>query len=83
MQSGLTDVDVEAVPIVLQDPTGLDHALGLRDWAGFAHAHDPELVQAHEVPAWEGALDEAAANGWFLYSFSLFITVGRKPPRAS
>ena len=81
VEAGLTDVDAEAVPILLRDPTALDGALGLRDWAAFAHAHDPELVQAHEVPAWETALDEAAANGWFLYSFSLFLTVGRKPRR--
>ena len=30
---GLADVQVEEVPIVLQDPTALDNAMGLRDWA--------------------------------------------------
>ena len=74
-QAGLTEVQVEAVPIVLRDPTALDNALGLRHWAGLAHEHG--LIEAHEVPAWEVALDEAAANGCFLYSFSLFITGGR------
>jgi SAM-dependent methyltransferase len=77
VQAGLVDVQVEAVPIVLRDPNALDHALGLRDWAGFAH--EQGLIEADEVPAWEAALDEAAANGSFLYSFSLFITAGRKP----
>jgi hypothetical protein len=27
---------------------------------------------------WKAALDQAAADGSFLYSFSLFITTGRK-----
>src|SRR5207244_9779607 len=36
-RAGLTDVRVEAVPIVLRDPKALDNALGLRDWATFAH----------------------------------------------
>jgi SAM-dependent methyltransferase len=76
-RAGLTDVRVEAVPIVLRDPKALDNALGLRDWATFAH--EQGFIEADEVSAWEGALDEAAANGCFLYSFSLFITAGRKP----
>jgi SAM-dependent methyltransferase len=76
VQAGLTDVQVEAVPIVLRDPKALDNALGLRDWASFAH--EQGLVEADEVSAWETALDEAAANGSFLYSFWLFITAGRK-----
>jgi SAM-dependent methyltransferase len=76
VRAGLTDVHVEAMPIVLRDPTALDNALGLRDWASFAH--EQGLVEAGEVSAWEQALDEAAAGGWFLYSFSLFITAGRK-----
>jgi SAM-dependent methyltransferase len=75
--AGLVDVRVEAIPIVLRDPTALDHALGLRDWATFAH--EEGLVRAEEVGAWQQALDEAAAEGRFLYSFSIFITAGRKP----
>jgi hypothetical protein len=49
----------------------------LRDWATFAH--EEGLIEAHEVGAWERAIDEAAAEGRFLYSFCLFITAGRKP----
>ena len=77
VQAGLEDVRVEAVPIVLRDPAALDRALGLRDWAGIAHEHG--LLDADDVPAWERALDEAVAGGWFLYSFSIFITSGRRP----
>jgi SAM-dependent methyltransferase len=80
VQAGLTDVHVEAVPIVLREPTALDNALGLRDWASFAH--EEGLLDADEVSAWERAIDDAAASGSFLYSFSLFITAGRKPLRA-
>jgi SAM-dependent methyltransferase len=81
VQAGLADVDVEAVPIVVRDSTALDNALGLRDWAVFAH--EQGLIEADEVAAWEAAIDEAAASGTFLYSFSLFITAGRKPLRTS
>ncbi len=35
--AGLTDVAVEATTIVLRDPTALDNAMGLRDWAASAH----------------------------------------------
>ena len=28
------------------------------------------------------ALDEAAENGWFLYSFTVYITTGHKSLRA-
>ena len=77
VEAGLSDVKVEAIPIVLRDSTALDNALGLRDWATFAH--EEGLIDAHEVGAWERALDDAAAEGRFLYSFCLFITAGRKP----
>ena len=79
VQAGLTDVAVEVVPIVLRDPAALDNSLGLRDWA--SSACEQGILNSHEVEAWERALDDAAANGWFLYAFSLFITAGRKSPR--
>ena len=77
VQAGLVDVQLEVFPIVLRDPTALDNALGLRDWATFAH--EQGLIEAEEVRQWEQELDEAAAEGRFLYSFSLFATAGRKP----
>src|SRR5262249_35430320 len=76
-QAGLADVHVEAVPVVLRDPAALDHALGLRHWARFAH--ERQLVERDEVRAWEAALDHAVAGGHFLYAFSVFVTAGRKP----
>ena len=36
-RAGLTDVVVEAVPVVLRDATSLDNAMGLRTWARVAH----------------------------------------------
>ena len=81
VQAGLTGVEVEAAPIVLRDPKALDNALGLRSWASLAH--EVRLVRADEVRVWEDAIDRAAADGCFLYAFSLFITAGRKPRRAA
>jgi len=80
VQAGLSGTHVEAVTVVLRDPRALDNAMGLRDWATFAHKCG--LIEAHEVTAWEAALDEAVAEGRFLYSFTLFITAGRKPSRS-
>jgi SAM-dependent methyltransferase len=73
---GCTDVVVEAAPIVLQDAVALDNALGLRDWAGFAHEED--LVTADEVESWQVQLDEASEAGRFLYAFTIFVTAGER-----
>jgi SAM-dependent methyltransferase len=79
VRAGVTQVTIEALPIVIRDPTALDNALGLRSWASLAH--ELALVESDEVPKWEKALDDAAEDGCFLYSFSCFITAGRKPTR--
>jgi SAM-dependent methyltransferase len=77
-EAGLVDVRVEAVPIVVTDPAALDNALGLRTWAGLAEAQG--LLDGADVARWEAALDAAAAGGWFLYAFCVFITTGRVAP---
>lgn len=76
-RAGLTDITVEAVPVVLRDPTALDGALGLRSWASTAGSR--ELLTKDDVDAWERQLDEAVAEGRFLYSFAIFLTAGTKP----
>jgi SAM-dependent methyltransferase len=79
--AGLDRVRAEAVPIVVTDPAALDNALGLRAWAGLAEGQ--RLLGRADVARWEAALDEAAAGGWFLYAFCVFITSGRvasRPP---
>jgi hypothetical protein len=73
----LTDVQVEERRIVLSEPIALDNAMGLRDWAVFAH--ERELIEQDEIGQWQAALDAAAADGSFSYSFSVFITAGRRP----
>jgi SAM-dependent methyltransferase len=78
VRARLADVQVEAMPIVVRDAAALDNALGLRDWARFAH--EQRLVTASEVLTWQDALDAASVDGCFLYAFMLFITAGRKPP---
>jgi SAM-dependent methyltransferase len=76
VRAGLTDVSVEAATVVLRDPTALDNAMGLRDWAGVAHERG--LLEADHVAAWEQMIDDSVAEGHFLYSYSLFITAGTK-----
>lgn len=73
----LTDVTVEAAPVVLRDPTALDNVMGLRTWA--RTAHDRGFLAEEDVAAWERALAEAIAGGGFLYAFSVFLTAGMRP----
>jgi hypothetical protein len=80
VQVGLDEVLIEAMPVVLRSPEALDNALGLRDWARIASGRG--LLEEADADAWEAALDEAAAAGWFLYAFTVFATAGRKPPAA-
>jgi SAM-dependent methyltransferase len=77
VRAGLTDVVVEAFPVVLRDPTSLDNAMGLRTWAEVAHGRG--LLREDEVEAWEREIDAAIAGGHFLYAFSVFVTAGRAP----
>lgn len=77
MRAGLIEISVEAATVVLRDPTALDNTMGLRTWA--AVAHERGLLAEEDVPAWEREIDEAIADGRFLYSFSLFLTTGTKP----
>ena len=76
-EAGLTDVVVEAAPVVLRDPTALDNAMGLRTWA--AVAHERGALRAEDAEAWERAIDDAVAARRFLYSFSVFLTAGTAP----
>ncbi len=76
-RAGLGDVVVEAVPVVLRDPAALDSAMGLRTWA--ATAHERGFLRGDEVEAWERGIDDAVAGGYFLYSFSVFLTAGSRP----
>jgi SAM-dependent methyltransferase len=76
VRAGLAEVVVEATTVVLRDPTALDNAMGLRSWA--LSAHERGLLQADRVQAWEQMIDDAIAQGHFLYSFTLFITAGTR-----
>lgn len=76
VRAGLTEVAVEAVPVVLRDPGALDNALGLRSWAGIAHERG--VLPAEDVDAWTRTVDESVAEGHFLYSFNIFLTAGTR-----
>lgn len=77
VRAGLTEVTVEAAPVVLRDPTALDNAMGLRTWA--QTACDRGILTVDDVAAWERTLDEAIAAGRFLYAFTVFLTAGTRP----
>jgi SAM-dependent methyltransferase len=72
----LEDVSVEAFAVVVRDPAALDNAMGLRTWA--RTAHERGQLSEDDAHAWERQLDEAIAEGRFLYAFSLFLTAGTK-----
>lgn len=74
--AGLRDVRAEGATLVVRDPTAVDHVLGLRTWAGSAHAHG--LLSAEDAARWPVVLDEAIAAGRFLYAVTFFLTSGVK-----
>jgi len=76
VEVGLSELRVEAVPVVLRDPTALDNVMGLRGWA--AVASERGLLGRDEATRWEKEIDDAIADGYFLYAFTLFITAGTK-----
>jgi SAM-dependent methyltransferase len=76
VRAGLSEVSVEAVPVVLRDPAALDNAMGLRSWA--ATASERGLLAEEDVRAWEHAIDDSIAEGRFLYAFAIFVTAGSK-----
>jgi SAM-dependent methyltransferase len=77
IRAGISEVSVEAAPVVLRDPSALDNAMGLRDWA--AIAHDRGFLETQDVELWTQAIDRAIADGRFLYAFTLFLTSGTRP----
>jgi ubiquinone/menaquinone biosynthesis C-methylase UbiE len=74
---GVSDVRVEAAPVVVRDATAFDNVMGLRSWA--STAHERGQLPAGDVERWEHEIDEAIADGTFLYAFTLFISAARVP----
>ncbi len=72
--AGLRDVRVEGMTLVVRDSTALDNVMGLRTWAGSAHAHG--LLSAADAERWPRTLDEAIVAGHFLYAVTFFLTSG-------
>jgi SAM-dependent methyltransferase len=73
---GLMDVQVEAMTLVVRDPTAVDNVMGLRSWA--ATAHQRGMLVAEDAAAWPQAIDRAVTSGRFLYAVTFFLTVGTK-----
>ena len=76
-EAGLTDVVVEAAPVVLRDPTALDNAMGLRTWA--AVAHERGALQAGGRGGVGAGDRRRRRRRALLYSFSVFPTAGGAP----
>lgn len=74
---GLTDVVVEAHPLVVRDPNAVDHVMGLRTWA--ATAAKRGLLEPARAAAFEVEVDRAIRAGRFLYAVTFFLTSGVKP----
>lgn len=74
--AGLRDVRAEGMTLVVRDPAAVDNVMGLRTWAGSAHAHG--LLPAEDAARWPRLLDEAVAAGRFLYAVTFFLTSGVK-----
>ena len=72
--AGLSDVAVEAPTLVVRDSRAVDNVMGVRTWA--AHACERGYLAADDERAWEAQLDEAVAQGTFLYAVTFFLTAG-------
>lgn len=75
---GLSDVRLEAMTRIVRDPAAADNVLGLRSWARSAMAVD--WFSEEEVTRWETLYDEVVAAKQFMWSVTLFITTGIRPP---
>src|SRR5207302_2318334 len=76
----LKDVAVEAMTLVVRDPTAVDNVMGLRSWA--TAACDAGALTANEAQRWLQLYDQCVQSGRFLYALTFFITSGTKLDRA-
>jgi SAM-dependent methyltransferase len=74
--AGLAEVRVEAMTLVVRDPTAVDNVLGLRTWAATGHRRG--LLSAEDAAAWPEAVDRAVTAGRFLYAVTFFLTAGTR-----
>ncbi|MFC1475637.1 methyltransferase domain-containing protein [Candidatus Zixiibacteriota bacterium] len=74
---GLTQVQVESMTRIINDPAAADNVMGLRTWARSAMSLD--WFTEDEVLRWEELYDEVVAAQRFMWSVTFFITTGIKP----
>lgn len=74
--AGLERIAIEAMTLVVRDPSAVDNVMGLRTWAATAQQHGH--LEEDEVARWEALYDETVADGKFLYAVTFFITSGIK-----
>jgi SAM-dependent methyltransferase len=74
---GGTDIQVEAQTLVVRDAQTVDNVMGLRTWARLARDHG--ALPDSAVDAWTSQVDQAIADGRFLYAVTFFITAATMP----
>jgi len=74
---GLSDIRVEAMTLIVRDPTAVDNVMGLRTWA--RSAQKIGYVSEEDATRWEVLFDGTVAAGRFMYAVTFFLTVGAKP----
>ena len=72
--AGLEQVEVDALTLLVRDHTAVDNVMGLRSWAGKAHAAG--ILSADDAARWPVVINEAIAAGRFLYTVTFFVTSG-------
>jgi SAM-dependent methyltransferase len=72
----LTEVRVDPMTLLVRDPKAVDNVMGLRSWAGSAHAAGQ--LSAEDAATWPLQIDAAIAAGRFLYAVTFFLTSGVK-----
>jgi len=74
---GLSDIQVEAMTLVVRDPTAVDNVMGLRTWARSAQSIG--YISEEDATRWEVLFDRTIAAGRFMYTVTFFLSAGVKP----
>lgn len=75
--AGLCQVTVEAMTLVVRDPTAVDNVMGLRSWARSAQSIG--YLSEENATRSEILFDETVAKGHFMYAVTFFLAAGVKP----
>jgi SAM-dependent methyltransferase len=74
---GLTEVTVDAFPLLLTDP---DEAFGLPGWPSFWR-HEGAVFTDDELAEWSRGIARARSHGGLVYALLYLVVAGTKPSR--